>query len=273
MSSCSDIPTPSARPHLSSSKAEEWGGQKGGIRLVVTDIDGCLGESEGVPFDLDVLQQIAGWNLRARSGEAAPAITLCSGRPAPYVDAMLQVIGGYLPAVYENGAGLYFPQQHRFAWHPALPADAADILWRARQMIEAAVVQAGIGYFQPGKERALTLLAAPGRPLADVDHACEQALQEQGLPLVVHASLSTVGIWLKDSDKGAGLEWLAAETGIPLQQMAGVGDAEADLRFLRLCGFSAAPANAEESVKAGVDYVSRYEYGRGLLDIIEHILK
>ena len=273
MSSHSDMPVPSGLSHLSSSQAKEWGRPKGGIRLVVTDIDGCLGESEGVPFDLDVLRQIAGWNLRARSGEAVPAITLCSGRPAPYVDAMLQVIGGYLPAVYENGAGLYFPQQYRFAWHPALPPDAADILWRARKRLDAAVVQAGIGHFQPGKERALTLLAAPGHTPADVGSACERALQELGLPLVVHVSLGTVGIWLKGVDKGAGLEWLAAETGIPLQQMAGVGDTEADLCFLRLCGFSAVPANAEGGVKARVDYASHYENGRGLVDIIEHVLR
>jgi len=268
----SDIALPSASPRRSSSAAGEWCRQDGRICLVVTDIDGCLGESEGVPFDPGVLQQIAGWNLRARSGEAVPAITLCSGRPAPYVDAMLQVIGGHLPAVYENGAGLYFPQPYRFAWHPALPLDAADILWSARKRLDAAVVRAGIGHFQPGKERALTLLAAPGHTPAGVGRACERALHELGLPLVVHVSLATVGIWLKGVDKGAGLEWLAAETGIPPQQMAGVGDTGADLCFLRLCGFSAAPANAEEGVKARVDYVSPYVYGRGLLDIIEHIL-
>jgi len=273
MSSRGDSLITSTPPALPSSKAKEWGRQKAGIRLVVTDIDGCLGESEAAQFDLDVLQQIAGWNLRARRGEGVLAITLCSGRAASYVDAIVQVIGGYLPAVCENGAGLYFPQQYRFAWHPALPSDAADILWRARKRLDAAVVQAGIGYFQPGKERALSLLAAPGHTLADVGRACEASLQGLGLPLVVEVSITTVGIWLEGSDKGACLEWLAAETGIPLQQMAGVGDAEGDLRFLRLCGFSAAPANAEDRVKARVDYVSHYEYGKGLLDIVERLLK
>jgi hydroxymethylpyrimidine pyrophosphatase-like HAD family hydrolase len=273
MSSRSKTLIPSPLPHLSSSKAKERAGKKGEICLIVTDIDGCLGEAEGVPFDLDVVRQIAGWNLRARSGAAVPAITLCSGRPAPYVDAALQVIGGFLPAVCENGAGLYSPQQYRFAWHPALPPDAVEILWRARKTLDAAVVQAGVGHFQPGKERALTLLAAPGHTLADLGCACEQALLDQGLPLEVQVSVTVVGIWLEGSDKGAGLEWLAMETGIPPLQMAGVGDAEGDLCFLRLCGFSAAPANAEDCVKANVDYVSHYEYGRGLLDIIEHILK
>jgi len=49
-------------------------------------------------------------------------------------------------------------------------------------------------------------------------------------------------------------------------------DTEADLCFCGCVAFSATPANAEEGVKARVDYVSPYVYGRGLLDIIEHIL-
>ena len=51
--------------------------------------------------------------------------------------------------------------------------------------------------------------------------------------------------------------------------MAGVGDALGDIAFLTLVGFSAAPSNAEPEVKALVDYVSPYEYERGLLDIVE----
>jgi hydroxymethylpyrimidine pyrophosphatase-like HAD family hydrolase len=241
------------------------------VRLVVTDIDGCLGAAEGVPFDLEVLARIADWNRRAQRGEPVPAITLCSGRPAPYVDAMVQAIGGFVPAVCENGAGLYFPQEYRFAWHPGLPAGAASIVRRARDLIEAAVVQAGIGYFQPGKERAITLLASPGHALAEVGSACEAALAGHGLPVWVEVSVTTVGIWLEGSDKGAGLEWLAAETCIPVSAMAGVGDAEGDLCFLMRTGFSAAPANAEEAVKARVDYVSAHAYGGGLIDIIEHV--
>jgi len=80
-------------------------------------------------------------------------------------------------------------------------------------------------------------------------------------------------IWREGNDKGAGLTWLAQETGVPLAQMAGVGDAEGDLCFLQMCGFCAAPANAEPGVHAGVDYVSPYDHSRGLLDIIERVMR
>jgi hydroxymethylpyrimidine pyrophosphatase-like HAD family hydrolase len=81
-----------------------------------------------------------------------------------------------------------------------------------------------------------------------------------------------VGIWLDGVDKGAGVKWLAAETGISLAEMVGVGDAPGDSFFLALTGCSAAPANAEPEIKAIVDYVSPYQDGQGLLDIVEHIV-
>lgn len=239
------------------------------IRLVVTDVDGCLGAAEAAAYDLDVLRQIAEWNRSTRRGVSWPAITLCTGRPAAYVDAMMQVIDGHMPAIFENGAGLYFPLEYRFAWHPSLHPEAAQVIRRARELIDESVVRAGVGYYQPGKERSITLLAGPGHTLAEVGQACERALSGHRLPVWVEVSVTTVGIWLNGINKGEGLKWLAAETGIPLVAMAGVGDAETDLSFLKLVGFSAAPANADPIVRAVVDYVSPHTVGQGLLDIIQ----
>ena len=74
-------------------------------------------------------------------------------------------------------------------------------------------------------------------------------------------------------DKAAGVRWLARETGIPLHHMAGVGDARGDLQFMRLLGWSAAPANAHMSVKQAVHYTSPYHNGQGLIDILARLLK
>jgi hydroxymethylpyrimidine pyrophosphatase-like HAD family hydrolase len=72
-------------------------------------------------------------------------------------------------------------------------------------------------------------------------------------------------------DKGTGAEWLASSVGLPLHQMAGVGDSDPDLAFLTRVGLSAAPANATPAVKAGVSWVVTYEYGRGLLEILTRL--
>jgi hydroxymethylpyrimidine pyrophosphatase-like HAD family hydrolase len=242
------------------------------IRLIVSDIDGCLGPGEGQPYDLEVLGRVAECNRRAKRGEGTPAVTLCSGRPAAYVDAMMQAISGFVPAIFENGAGLYFPEGYRFAWNPALPASARATIRRARELLAERVVQTGLATIQPGKEMAVTLLPSPGHRLDEVGDAATATLEGEGLACRVEVSVSTVGIWPEGIDKGAGVRWLAKETGIPLAEMAGVTDTWDDLPFLRLVGFRAAPANADREVTQNADYVSPYEDGRGLVDIIERIL-
>jgi hydroxymethylpyrimidine pyrophosphatase-like HAD family hydrolase len=66
------------------------------------------------------------------------------------------------------------------------------------------------------------------------------------------------------------VRWLSEEIGMPLAHMGGIGDSVSDLRFLGLTGRSAAPANATAEVKAAVDYVSPYENGAGVVDILDH---
>ncbi len=243
------------------------------IRLIVTDIDGCLGPGEARPYDLEVLGRLAAYNRRARRGEPCLPVTLCSGRPGAYVDAMMQAIDGFVPAIFENGAGLYFPEKYRFAWNPALPPSALQVMREARNLVEEAVVRTGLGGIQIGKEMSLTLLPAPGYTLAQLGQATQAALEGKGLPCRVEVSISTVGIWLDGIDKGSGLRWLSAETGIALADMAGVSDTWDDLPFLRLVGFSAAPANADPVVKSAVNYVSPFDDGCGLLDIVGRVGK
>jgi hydroxymethylpyrimidine pyrophosphatase-like HAD family hydrolase len=239
------------------------------ISLIVTDVDGCVGRGEGRAYDLDVIQQLAEMNRAARRGEPVPAITLCTGRPGAYVDAMMQMLDGFMPAVFENGAGLYFSQGYRFAWNPTISHSARKTIQGVRALLEESIVGAGIGYFQPGKELALTLFPWPGHTLAEVGAIAEQSLVGRDVPCSVEVGVTSVGIWLDGINKGAGLHWLAEETGVPLDRMVGIGDDTGDISFLSLAGFSAAPQNAVPSVKAVVDYESPLEYGAAVLDIIE----
>jgi hydroxymethylpyrimidine pyrophosphatase-like HAD family hydrolase len=70
-------------------------------------------------------------------------------------------------------------------------------------------------------------------------------------------------------DKGSGVKWLSEETDIPLTQIGGIGDSTSDQKFLCLVGYSAAPANATDEIKVAVDYVSPYENGDGVVDILQ----
>ncbi len=64
-------------------------------------------------------------------------------------------------------------------------------------------------------------------------------------------------------NKAECLRVFAAEQGMELSQIAGIGDDIPDLPMLRLCGLAACPADAVEEVKASCRYVCRASGGHG----------
>jgi len=74
-------------------------------------------------------------------------------------------------------------------------------------------------------------------------------------------------------DKRAVVEGIAAARGLSLDEIAFIGDDVNDLEVLQTVGFSAAPANAETSVRQAVHFVARRGGGRGAFrDVAEAIL-
>jgi hydroxymethylpyrimidine pyrophosphatase-like HAD family hydrolase len=238
------------------------------IRLIVFDIDGVISLGEAAALDLGLLGRLAGMNRLARTDSTRPAVTLCTGRPASYVELMLQAIDGHLPGIFENGAGLYVPENYQFLPHPRLP-HGIDMK-AVRHALEAGLVQTGRAYFQPGKEYTLTLFA---HDPAKTDHLIDwatAALGPLGKMVDLVSSVSCINVLPRGVDKGRGLEFLAEQTGFRLAEMLGVGDSEVDLPFLDRVGYSAAPANAVPAVKRMVHYVAPRPAVDGVHDILDH---
>ncbi len=72
--------------------------------------------------------------------------------------------------------------------------------------------------------------------------------------------------------KGAAIERIAAETGIPLSEAAFMGDDVNDLPALRKVALSCAPADAAKEVLTEVRWVSRRRAGRGAVRELCEIL-
>ena len=75
------------------------------IKLFITDIDGCLLEPFKTP-DWQVMGKIKSLNEKSGSDAAIPPLTICTGRPLPYAEAIAQWMGVKLPIVFES-AGVF----------------------------------------------------------------------------------------------------------------------------------------------------------------------
>jgi len=241
------------------------------IRLLVVDVDGVLSLGEATPLDGTVLQRLAAINDRARHDPTRLALTLCTGRPAPYVEVLMQVIHGFYPAIYEHGAGLYIPAPYGFKWHPTLTPTVQTQLMQLHSVLHDALVATDRAYFQPGKSASLSLFARPGVPLHEVWSEAARLACQCGDTFLVEAGVTCVNILVRGLDKAEGVRWLSRETDILLHEMAGVGDAPGDMPFMQLLGWAAAPANAHAAVKQMPHYTSAYEDGQGLVDILERL--
>jgi len=237
------------------------------IRLIVFDIDGVLTQREDRAFDLPLLEHLTEMNRTARDDPSRPAVTLCTGRPAAYVEAVLRAIDGCAPAVFENGAGLYLPESYRFLPHPMLGGRSG--FQAVQQRLDQALVRTGQAFFQPGKEYSLSILA---HDPAGTDALYDLALDALG-PLSETVDLvysaACLNVLPRGVHKGKGIEFLASQTDYTLGEMLGVGDSDVDLPFLTIVGYSAAPANANRQVKQLVGYVAPRPAADGVRDILD----
>jgi hypothetical protein len=178
---------------------------------------------------------------------------------------MAQMTGTFLPCIFEHGAGLFFPSAFRYVFDERLGPDYSARLARVRAALEQPLLQPGRAFVQPGKEATMTLYPLDGTSVGDL-----QRLAAQLVPADWGAEGNVHGVEVRPRgiDKGVGAERLAALLGIPMARMAGVGDSDPDLSYLRLVGFSAAPRNASPAVQQGVAYVAEAAYGAGLLDVL-----
>ena len=239
------------------------------IRLLLLDIDGVLTEGEARALDLDLLAHLAKMNRAARADPSRPAVSLCTGRPAPYVEVLLQAIDGHLPAIFENGCGLYIPRGYCFLPHPAL--GDAQAMQAVRERLRAELAHAsgsGKVFFQPGKEFSLSLFPLDGVTVPDLRPLAEAALGPLRDAVDLVYSTSCLNVLPRGVDKGAGLRFLCEQAGYRPDEALGVGDSDVDLPFLKLAGRSAAPANAVDAVQRVVDYVAPRPTSDGVRDIL-----
>jgi len=241
------------------------------IRLFVFDIDGCLSGGSFTHFLPRALDTLRTLNARAAADPATPAVTVCTGRPQPYVECFLQTIGGTMPALCEGGTVLFDPHTHGVYTHPAFGRREAQVLEHLRRDIQRELVGESI-MLEPGKVTHLTLIVTPPHSPAEVLPAARAIAARFGDEFLVDTTRICVHFLFRHLHKGTGVTWLSERTGIAAAQMAGMGDARPDTSFLELVGIAGAPANAHDDVKTIAHFVSSKPEAEGAIEFVEWVL-
>ena len=226
------------------------GGADGLVQVIILDIDGCLNAGVHAPYDLDAIAALRDFNAAARASPVHPRLTLCSGRPQPYVAAMAQFLHLDLPALCEHGGLLFSARDDHVILHPMLGPELRDQLRDVRQALDAALGDRFQLAYEAGKETRLTIFPRGATTAGEIGDRAQAAIDALGLPLQVRRQPACINVHPRGLHKGVGVRWLADTIGVPLAACAGFGDTEDDVPFLELVARRGAPRNAEAAVRA-----------------------
>ncbi len=242
---------------------------------IICDIDGCLCPESSDPMDAHALATLADHNHRASKGEASP-ITLCSGRPQPFVEAMCRLIGNKtLPCVAENGVWLYHPADNRYDMDPAITEDHLAQVESARAWVRRELGPQGV-VMQPGKAASISLYHPDTAFLESLQPLVVETVRENNWPLRITPTWFYINCDLTHISKATALDRMlnlpVTSGGTPLADapLLGIGDTLADLQIAEKVTTFACPSNAHEAIKEHADYVSPHPEIAGVLDILDH---
>jgi HAD superfamily hydrolase (TIGR01484 family) len=156
--------------------------------------------------------------------------------------------------VAENGALIYRPATREERLLAERPPDEFS-----RELIRRGAERVSVG-------RVIVATWVPYETTA------VELIRELGLELEIIFNKGAVMILPSGVNKATGLNAALLELGLSPHNVVGVGDAENDHAFMGLCECSVAVANALETLKKRVDWVTMEGHGEGTTELIQALI-
>lgn len=240
------------------------------IKLFVTDLDGCMSMPFTTP-DWEAASKIRELNKKSRSDKTIPALTICTGRPFPYAEAVAQWLDVRLPFVFES-AGLYHWEGNRFV--TALDRKNGQ-LQPIREMKDW--LQKDLLPRYTGAEAEFSKMMDAGVVCPDeemITRIHEEVLRktESDYPdLEVHATEISVNVLIGGNNKLQGLKLLSETLDVELSEMAYIGDSSGDVPALSNVAMPFAPMNARQIAKDHAEVLPQFTT-KAVLEAYERII-
>lgn len=219
------------------------------IKLFVLDIDGCISMPFETPF-WDSITSIKALNEQSNVDAAIPPITICSGRPLPYVEAVGQWLGVYYPLVFESGGGIYDTDANRIHWAPEFNESVQNAVNDLKVWVQTEIVKKYPGTLPEfAKQTDVGIIHKDESLIIEIYNTLKNKVKQAYPFMEVHRTEISVNCILSNANKGNGLKRLSEMTGISLNEMAYIGDSSGDISALKIVGMPFAPSNATFAVK------------------------
>ncbi|WP_103665293.1 HAD hydrolase family protein [Gracilimonas amylolytica] len=242
------------------------------IKLFITDLDGCMAHPFISP-NWKAVTRIRELIAESKEDDTIPAMTICSGRPFPYVEAVGQWLGVEAPMLFESGAGIYDIKVNKITWNPHFNDEAKQAVEEIKEWLVSTLIPNYDGTYPEFAKYTDAGLVNPDPSKIAMMHQEVLNHMDGKYPMFeVHATDVSVNIILKKANKGHGIKMLCDQLGLNLDEVAYIGDSSGDLPGLTIVGRSYAPVNAKSFVKDKVDVVTK-ETTEGVLEAYEDIIK
>jgi HAD superfamily hydrolase (TIGR01484 family) len=216
------------------------------FHAIATDYDGTIAHNSDV--DAATLAALE------RAKKSGRKLLLVTGRELPDLQLVFPRLDLFDLVVVENGAVLFNPQSKevRILAEPPLPKFVAEL--RAHKISPLSTGYVIVATHEPHHIEVLKII------------------HEYGLELQVIFNKGSVMVLPSGVNKATGLAAALAELALSPHNAVGIGDAENDHAFMRLCECSAAVANALPAVKEAADLVMGQARGAGVAELIDSLI-
>lgn len=244
------------------------------IKLFITDLDGCMSDPFITP-NWEAFSQIRQLNLNSSAENAIPPLTICTGRPMPYAEAMAQVLGIRLPFLFESGGGMYDVVSNTLSWNPALTKEREQEVLEIKAWAKELFLDkfpSCIPEFT--KFTDIGVINPDIKVIYEIKEIAKEYIEKNYPHFEVHFTEVSINIILKKANKGHGIRWICDHFGYELDEVAYIGDSSGDVPGLSIVGLPFGPANAADSVKnvPGVT-ITNEKSTKGVLEAYHAIIK
>lgn len=241
------------------------------IKLFITDLDGCISTPFKTP-DWDLLSQIRRLNEQSMYDMAVPSLSICSGRPFPYVEAVAQWLGLNNPVVFES-AGIYKLATNEIRLLPAFDDEAEQQVCELKKWLRNEIVPLHDGLIiEFTKKMDAGIIHLDTEVIRNIYPRIWEYVNQNYPRFEVHDTDVSINIILAENNKRNGILELCKILEINPREVAYIGDSSGDIPGLKIAGRAFAPLNASDAVKE-VAHVVEAEVTEAVLKAYRTVIK